>query len=256
MLSSIGKVPDKGDGGKPGPDDGSIVHGACIDGKRHGHAEDDDGEDDPDDADSVDDWAKLSKRVRRVLDDLASADEVDQDGNTVRGGQANGGNASEGVEGSRRAKVDAAENAIDDSGQDERPNRHVKFVVDTRPQLVSWDSTITGKGVGAAGSGSEGSDTGEHEDSEDEEEKTEAAGGRTSHDLEQSANGLRVGHSKKHLNIGEDKEDGHQVDDASDTGGSDREDDGLGDFTLGVLDLLAHGSDHAVASKNVGTYPR
>lgn len=133
VLSSIGKIPNKSDGGKPGKHNRSVVHSLGIDGDGDGHAENDDGETDPHDADTVDQRSKFAKRVGRVLDDLAAAHEIDGNGDTVGGGKTDGGDTGEGVESSGGSEVDAPQNAIDNSGEDESVDGHIQLCVDTAP---------------------------------------------------------------------------------------------------------------------------
>lgn len=251
VLSRIGKVPDKGNCCKASKHDRGVVHSGGVDGDGNRHAEDDDGKDDPHDADAVDNATKFSKREWRILDGATALHEVDQHGNTVRSRQADGGDTSEGVERGRRAEVDASQDAVDNGGQQQSPKRHVPLVVDATPELVAGDGSVTGKGVGATRSGREGSDAGEHEDAQNEEQETEASGGRSGDDLEQSTDGLRIGHLEQHGHVGQDEKDRDQVDDTGDASGKNGQDNGLGDFAFGVLDFFAHGSYHSVTSEGV-----
>lgn len=254
VLSSISSIPNDGNSGKAGKHGRSVVHGTRFNRERNGHAEDDDGEDDPDDANAIDDGAKLAQRVGRVLNDLSASHHVDSDRDTIGGRQTDGGDTSEGVESSRRAKVDASEDAVNDGREDESIDRHVKAVVDLTPELVSRNGTISSKSVGAARCSGKGTNACEHENAKNKEEETEATSSRTGNNLEQGTDRLGVGDGEKHLNIGKDEENGDEVNNSGDTGGSDGEDDGLGNLTFGVLDLFAHGSDHAVASQDISTY--
>lgn len=253
VLAGISKIPNDSNGSESSKDNRGVVHGYCIHRQRHGHAENDDGEDDPHDADTVDKRSELAKREGRVLDNLATSEKVDADGDAVGGGETDGGDTSEGVKGGGGTEIDAAENAVDNGGEDESIDGHVETCVDLAPKLVSRDSSISGESVGAARRGGESTNACKHEDTEDQEEETKATGSGTSDNLEQSTNGLRVGDGEKHLDIGKDEENGDEVNDSGNTGSSDGEDDGLGDFTFGVLDFFTHGSNHAVASENICT---
>lgn len=133
ILSSIGKIPNESDGGKPGKHNRSVVHSLSIDRDGDGHAENNNGETDPHDADTVDQRSKLAKRVGGVLDDLAAAHEIDGNGDAVGGGETDGGDTGEGVESSGGSEVDASQNAIDNSGENESVDGHIQLCVDTAP---------------------------------------------------------------------------------------------------------------------------
>lgn len=254
VLSSISSIPNDGNSGKASKHSRGVVHGTGFNREGNGHAKDDDGEDDPDDANAIDERAKLSKRVGRVLDDLSASHHVDSDRDTIGGRETDGSDTSERVESSRRAKVDTPKDAVNDSREDESIDRHVETVVDLTPELVSGNGTVSGESIGAARRSGEGTNACEHKNAKNEEEETEATSRRTSNNLEQGTDRLGVGDGEEHLDIGKDEENGDEVNNSRDTGGSDGEDDGLGDLTFGVLDLFTHGSDHAVASQDIGTY--
>jgi hypothetical protein len=251
VLASIGKIPNDSNEGESSKDDRGVVHGDCVNGDGYRHAEDDDGEKDPHDTNTVDEGTEFAKREGRVLDNLAATDKVDADGDTVGRSQTDGGDTSEGVEGSGGTEVDASENTVDHGGEDESVDGHVETVVNFAPELVSRDSSISGECIGAAGRSGEGANTSKHKDTEDQEEETKATSGRPGNDLEQGTDGLGVGNGEEHLDVRKDEENGDEVDDSSNTSSSDGEDDGLGDLTLRVLDFFTHGSDHAITSENV-----
>lgn len=254
VLSSISSIPNDGNSGKASKHSRGVVHGTGFNREGNGHAKDDDGEDDPDDANAIDERAKLAKRVGRVLDDLPASHHVDSDRDTIGGRETDGSDTSERVKSSRRAKVDTPKDAVNDSREDESIDRHVETVVDLTPELVSGNGTVSGESIGAARRSGEGTNACEHKNAKNEEEETEATSRRTSNNLEQGTDRLGVGDREEHLDIGKDEENGDEVNNSRDTGGSDGEDDGLGDLTFGVLDLFTHGSDHAVASQDIGTY--
>ena len=64
---------------------------------------------------------------------------------------------------------------------------------------------------------------------------------------------MSIGDIEKQLYVGENEEDRDQVDDTRDTGRSDRENDGLGNFAGWVGNLFTHGGDHAVTSQRVSS---
>lgn len=256
VVPGVHQVPQSRNRRKPGKHDRRVVHGIGLHRERAGHGEDDNGEEDPYRADAVDEDAPAAERVRRVLDGDAALGEVDKDGDGVGGGEADGADAGEAVEGGRGAKVDAAEEADDGGGQDERPDGHVEALADAAPELVAGNRAVAGERVGAARGGGQGADAGKHEDAEDEEEQAEAAGRGAGGVLEDDADGLAaglfVGLGEERGHFGDDEEQRDEVEEAGDAGGGDGEDNGLGDLSLGVLDLFAHGGDHAVASEDVG----
>jgi hypothetical protein len=252
VLPRMHEIPRNRNGRKAREDNAGIIHRARVDGQRNRHAEDDNRKADPDDTDAVDDVTQpLSQRIGRVADGLATPDKTDEDGDAVRGGQADGGDAGEGIEGGRGAEVDAPEDAVHKRRQSESVEGHVEGGVDAGPELVAGDGTVAGEGPRAARGRRERTDAGEHEDAEDEEEQAEATRRGARDGLEEEADGLRVGDLEQHLDVREDEEDGDEVDDARDAGCEDGEDDGAGDFALGVLNFLAEGGDHAVAGQGV-----
>ena len=251
VLASIDEIPNDSNEGESGKHDRGVVHGDCVDGNGYRHAEDDDGEKNPHDANAIDEGAEFTEREGRVLDNLAATEKVHADGDTVGGSQTDGGDTSEGVEGSGGTEVDASKNTVDHGGEDESVDGHVETVVDFAPKLVSRDSSISGESVGAAGGSGQGANASKHENTENQEQETETTSGRACNNLEQGTDGLGVGDREEHLDIREDEENRDKVDDSSNTSGSDGEDNGLGDLTLRVLDFFTHGSDHAVTSENV-----
>jgi hypothetical protein len=190
ILAGISSIPNDGNSGKASKHGRSVVHGTGFNRERNRHAEDDDGEDNPDDANAIDERAELAQRVGRVLNDLSASHHVDSDGDTIGGGETDGSDTSEGVESSRRAKVDASKDAVNDSRQDEGIDRHVETVVDLTPDLVSGNGTISGESVGAARRSGEGTNACKHENAKDKEEETEATSRRTGNNLEQGTDRL------------------------------------------------------------------
>lgn len=256
VVPRVHQVPQPGNGRKARKHDRGVVHRVRLDGQLAGHGEDDNGEEDPHGAHAIDKRAPAAERVRRALDGDAALHQVDNDGDGVGCRQADGADAGKRVERRRGAKVDAAEERDDGRRQDERPDGHVELVVDAAPQLVAWDGAVAGKGIGAAGSGRKRTNAGKHEDAEDEEEQAKAAARGARGVLEDDANGLAagvvVGLLQQGADLGNDKEQRDEVEEAGEAGGGDGEDNGLGDLALGVLDLFAHGGDHAVAGEDVG----
>lgn len=252
VLPRIRKIPRNRNRRKAREDNAGIVHRARINGQRHRHAEDNNRKADPDDADAVDDVPKPPpQRIGRVADSLTAPDETDEDGDAVRGGQADCGDAGEGVEGGRGAEVDAPEDAVHNRRQDEGVEGHVEGGVDASPELVAGDGAVSGESPRATRGSCESADTREHEDAENEEEQAEATRRGARDRLEEEADGLRVGDLEQHLDIREDEEDGDEVDDACNAGCEDGEDDGAGDLAFGVLHFFAEGGDHAVAGQGV-----
>lgn len=143
-----------------------------------------------------------------MLDDLATANKVNADGDTVRGGETDSGDTSERVKGGGGTEVDTAENAVDNGGEDKRIDRHVEARVDLAPQLVSRDSSVSGESVGAARRSGEGTNTRKHENAKDQEKETKSTSSRAGDNLEESTDGLGVGDTKEHLDIGKNEEDG------------------------------------------------
>ena len=184
VLAGVHKVPHGGDEGEAGKHDRGVIHAAGVDGDGDGHAEDDDGEADPDYAHNINGVAEAAERIGRVADGLAALEDIDEDGDAVRRGEADGGDAGKGVEGGVGAKVDAAEEAVYGRGQGESPERHVEAVVDAAPEFVPRDGAVAGKGVGAPGGCRQGADAGKHEDAQDEKQEAEAAGGGAGYGLE------------------------------------------------------------------------
>lgn len=93
--------------------------------------------------------------------------------------------------------------------------------------------------------------TSEEQNSEDEKKETKAAGSGPSHGLENQTNRLAALHHKKRFNVRQREEKRQDIDDACDTCGCNREDNGLWNFVCRILHFLAHGCNHAVARKSV-----
>lgn len=174
-----------------------------------------------------------------------------EDGQAVRGGQADGCDAREAAEGGRRAEVDQSEKTVDDGRERQRPEGNAPALTHAAPQARAGDRAVACKGVRAPAAGGQGADAGEEPDAQDQEEQAEAAGRGAGGGLEDDADGLAVGHVEEGLHVGQDKEDGDEVDQPGQAGRDHGEHDGLGDLALGVLHFLAHGRDHAIAREHV-----
>lgn len=253
VLPAPHEIPHQTDSSKPGKHNTGVVHCRGSQISEHGwHAEDDNRQRDPAQCDNVNSVAKLSERVRCVCHGLAAPHDRDKDGQRIGCAEADGSHTREAVECSRGAKVDETQQAVNQEGQGQAPQRNVEALVDAAPQARAGNGAVTGEGVGAPAGGGEGTNAGEQPDAEDEEQEAEATAGATGCGLEDEADGLAVGDGEQLLDVGQDEEHGNEVQQASDAGGDDREHDGLGDLALGALDLLAHGGHHAVAGQHVG----
>jgi len=113
------------------------------------------------------------------------------------------------------------------------------------------NSAVAGEGVRATAGSCEGASTSEDLDTKDEEQEAEAACCGASDHLEQHSDWLSGGCGEQELDIRQDEENWHQVQDACESSSDHRHDHCFGYFASRVLDLLAHGSDKAVTSEGV-----
>lgn len=167
-------IPHDADEGEAGEHHARVVHAR----RRHGdggrHAEEDDGQRDPHEAGGVDDGAEpAAEGEGRGAHGAAPAQQRHQDRDAVRDRQADRRHAREGVEGRRRAEVDAAQHAVDAGGEREPAERDAEAGRDALPDVGEGDGAVAGEGIRAAAGGREGADAGEEEDAEDQEEDWE-----------------------------------------------------------------------------------
>lgn len=85
-----------------------------------------------------------------MSDRATTAQEGDEDGDSVGDGEADRCYAGEGVEGRCGSEVDAAEDAVDDCGEREAEEGDIVFGGDLLPESASGDGTVAGEGVCAA----------------------------------------------------------------------------------------------------------
>lgn len=253
MLARIDNVPNNTNGRKPSEHDASVVHRAGSDRQGDGHAEEDHSQDNPAHCDCVDRVPECSEREGRVLEVPTSTDHGNEDGEAVRSRQADRSDTGERVEGRGRAEVDQAQEAVDRCGEQDRIDGHIEALVDFAPDAESGDGSVTGECVGAPTGRRQGANAGEHGDAEDEEQQSEPTTCRASCCLENEADGLAAGNAEEVLDGWQNEENGDQVDETGDTGGDDRQDDGLGDLAMRVLHFFTHGSDHAVPRQGVSS---
>ena len=81
---------------------------------------------------------------------LATTEHGDQDGQSVRGRQTNGSDTRERVESSGGAKVDQAQEGIDDSRKNDGPDGYIELLVHAAPESESRNSAITSESIGAS----------------------------------------------------------------------------------------------------------
>ena len=203
MLPRIRKIPHHTDQRKARKHGARIVHGAGIDGDGDGHAEQHDRQHDPAHGDQVDDVPEaLAQREGRVAHGTSTAQHGDEDGEPVGGRETDGRDAREGVEGRAGSKVDQAEQAVDEGGEEDGVHGDVQLRVDFAPETEARDGAVAGEGVRAAAGSGESPRAGEQEDPQDEEEQAEAATGRASDGGEDQPDGLAAGVVEQPLHRG------------------------------------------------------
>jgi len=251
VLVTPDPVPDSRNQTCEDEDDGSVVDGFGGNGDHGGHAEERHGEKRPGDSNDIGNSTELAKVELSSLDLLATSGETDSNGSSVRSSQANDTNTGEGVEGSRRAEVDDAENDLDDHAEHHSVERNVERSVDLGPPLGTGNGTVTGESPCASRSGSCAANTAN--DGEDDEREEESKGTARAADCGLDDERHWLGGEDDFLKIGKDE---HQRDDEEETGeGVDEDggDHGLGDLDRGVLNFLAHGDNHASGRGSVSS---
>ena len=171
---------------------------------------------------------------------LAAGGQADGDGSRVRGRQADDTDTGEGVEGGRRAKVDEAEEDLDDGAQHHSVERDIEVAVDLHPPLGAGDGAVAGKGPGAAGRGRGAADAAEEGEDHERDQQANGAAGRANGLLDDGRDGLAGRQGDEHLDVGEDEDERDEEEEAGEGVDGDGRDHGLGNLDRGLLHLLAH----------------
>ncbi|RMZ70839.1 hypothetical protein GMOD_00008484 [Pyrenophora seminiperda CCB06] len=175
-----------------------------------------------------------------VLDLLAAGDERDEDGGSITQRQANDTNAGEGVESSGGAKVDDTEDDLDNHAKHHGIEWHVELRVDSLPQLITGNSTVTGKGPGSAGCGRSASNTTEQTQNEEGHEQANGTTGGPYGVSENDGHWLAGGKGCKHGLVGQDEDQGNQEKQATNSVQGNGSYHGLGYLSGGLSYFFAH----------------
>lgn len=270
VLLAPGKVPSAGNEAGGDEDGRRVVDSRGGDGNEGGHAEQGHGKSRPGcqrvsfvpndenrfecvltERDDVGGDTELAE-VEGAADKVGAAvEETDTNGNGVRGSQANDTNTGEGVEGSAGAEVDDTENDLDNHAEHHGVQGNVQLGVDLLPPAGTRDGTVTSEGPGATRGGGGAADTAK--DGQDDERKEESKGtARCSHGvLDDGGDGLTGSQVDQVGDVGEHENERDEEQETGQGVEADGENECLGDLSSGLLDLLAHGDNHASGRSGV-----
>lgn len=118
-----------------------------------------------------------AKVERAVLDLLTTSHERNEDGGSVTQGQANDTDTGESVESSGSTEVDETESDLNNHTQHHGVERNIEVRVDSPPQLVAGNSTVTREGPGSSGGSGGAPDTTEETEDQQRNEQTNGTTG-------------------------------------------------------------------------------
>lgn len=181
----------------------------------------------------------------------AAVEETDANGNSVRGSQANDTNTGEGVEGSAGAEVDDTENDLDNHAEHHGVQGNVQLGVDLLPPAGTRDGTVTSESPGATRGGGCATNAAKDGQNNKGEEKSKGTA-RGSHGiLDDGGDGLTGSQVDQVGDVGEYENEGDEEQETGQGVEADGKDESLGDLSSGLLDLLAHGDNHASGRSGV-----
>jgi hypothetical protein len=178
-----------------------------------------------------------------VGDLLPATQQADGDGDGVGRSQADDANTRKGVKGSGGAKVNDAEEDLDNHAEHHGVERHIELGVDLGPPAGAGDGAVAGKGPGAAGGGGGAADAAEEGEDNEGDEQAESAASRTHGRLDDDGDGLRG--EEELLDVGQDKDEGDEEEEPGKGVDEDGGDHGLGHLGRRLPNLFAHGDNHA-----------
>lgn len=190
--------------------------------------------------DVVADMAQGTKVEARTLDGLPPVEEADGDGHGVTRREADDADAGEGVEGGSRAEVDEAEDDLDDHGQHHGVEGHAQLAVHRLPQLGPGDGAVPGERPDAAGRGGCAADAAVESEHDQGDEQAKGAARGADGGLDDGRDGLARGEGDEVVDVGDDKHQGDEGQQAGKGVEHDSRDHGLGDLGGGRSHLLAH----------------
>lgn len=191
-------------------------------------------------SDDVADSTKMAKIELALADLLPSAEQADGDGGSIGSRQANDTNTREGVESGSGTKVDDSEDDLHNHAEHHGVEGHVELLVDLDPPLGARDGTVTSKGPGAARRGSGAANAAHDGEDHDGEEKTNGTARRSNGGLDDGGHGLSGDKFGELLQIGNDKDERDEEEEASNGVDEDGGYHGLGDLGGRILDFLTH----------------
>lgn len=201
---------------------------------------------------NVSDQANDAKVEAAILDILTTAeDQRDGDGTGVTGGQEDDADAGEGVVGGLGTEVDGTEADLDDHAENQGVEGDIKLLVDGLPPARAGDTSITGKGPGAARSGSDTTNTADDAEHQQGDHQAEGTDVVTDGILEDDGGGLvGVDESADGWHHKAERDEEEQTSEEVDHNGADH---GLGDHDGGLAHLLTETDNHSSGRGGIGS---